>query len=174
MSFEWETVSIKIPKSMKAELEAIAKSKVLAPEFDVYNQALHDFIELQAWQTWRIKRGLAARDAGDYASDEEVAAAFAAWRIRGMAEARVRWTRPAMEDLQAAGEYASSRDPQAARRIAEQIQEYTAHPSPLNGAYLQRGRVPGTVELVIDYYAYFVSIKDTDDSIDVVGFLHLQ
>ena len=79
MSIEFETVSIQIPKSVKAKLEAIARSGVFL-EFDVYNQALADFIELHAWQTWRIEQGIAAREAGDYASDEEVAAAFAAWR----------------------------------------------------------------------------------------------
>ncbi len=38
-----------------------------------------DFVEINKWQIARIKEGIAAADAGDFASDEELAAAHAKW-----------------------------------------------------------------------------------------------
>jgi RHH-type rel operon transcriptional repressor/antitoxin RelB len=36
-------------------------------------------VELQEWQIQQIEEGLREADAGDFASDEEVAAVFARW-----------------------------------------------------------------------------------------------
>ncbi len=79
MAKEYETVSFRIEKSRKADLDAIAESMDRDRSY-VLNQAVADFIELNRWQIERIKQGLAAAEAGDYASDEEMAAAFATWR----------------------------------------------------------------------------------------------
>ena len=41
-------------------------------------------VELQEWQIRQIEEGLREADAGDFASDEEVAAVFARWtKARG-------------------------------------------------------------------------------------------
>ena len=41
------------------------------------HQALESYLELQAWQLKEIEAGVADADAGNFASDEEVAAVFA-------------------------------------------------------------------------------------------------
>ena len=46
----------------------------------VENDASDDPLQVQEWQVEHIKEGLRQADAGEFASDEEVAAAFARWR----------------------------------------------------------------------------------------------
>ncbi len=84
---------------------------------------------------------------------------------------RVRWTRPAREDLVSAGEYVAERDPVAAVRMAARIQEQTGALSqfPMRG---RAGRVPGTRELVIVGTPYVVTYELRADGIAIVGFLH--
>ncbi len=80
---KYDTVSFRIDKTRKAELDAIAHAMERDRSY-VLNRAVEDFIEINNWQIERIKEGIAAADAGDFASDEEVAAAHAKW---GVAEA---------------------------------------------------------------------------------------
>ncbi len=40
------------------------------------------FDEIDKWRIERIKEGIAAADAGDFASDEELAAAHAKWGVK--------------------------------------------------------------------------------------------
>jgi predicted transcriptional regulator len=40
---------------------------------EIISDALQDYLELQAWQLEKIEAGLAAANAGDFASDEEIA-----------------------------------------------------------------------------------------------------
>ncbi|MGL4637558.1 MAG: CopG family ribbon-helix-helix protein [Beijerinckiaceae bacterium] len=42
------------------------------------NRAFEDYLALQEWQIGKIEAGIAAADAGDFASDDEVEAIFAA------------------------------------------------------------------------------------------------
>src|SRR5262245_57904782 len=44
------------------------------------NQAIDDFLEVRRWQIEQIRKAVADADAGDFASEEEVEAAFAAFR----------------------------------------------------------------------------------------------
>ena len=39
---------------------------------DIITEAVRDYLEIQRWQTEKIKAGLAAADRGDFASDEEI------------------------------------------------------------------------------------------------------
>ena len=41
--------------------------------------AISSFVEIQEWQIREIENGLREADAGDFASDEEVAAVFTKW-----------------------------------------------------------------------------------------------
>ena len=43
-------------------------------------EAVDAYLDVQRWQTEHIAEGLRQADAGDFASEEEVAAAFARWR----------------------------------------------------------------------------------------------
>ena len=45
----------------------------------VVKQALEEYLAAQAWQTSHINRALQAADAGEFATDAEVAARFARW-----------------------------------------------------------------------------------------------
>ncbi|NEP87649.1 MAG: CopG family transcriptional regulator [Okeania sp. SIO2C2] len=46
----------------------------------VENDASDDPLQVQEWQVEHIKEGLRQADAGEFASDEEIAAALARWR----------------------------------------------------------------------------------------------
>ena len=46
----------------------------------VENDTSDDRLQVQEWQVEHIKEGLRQADAGEFASDEEVAAALARWR----------------------------------------------------------------------------------------------
>ena len=78
---KYDTVSFRIDKTRKAELDAIAHAMERDRSY-VLNRAVADFIELNKWQIQRIKEGIAAADAGDFASDEELAAAHAKWGVK--------------------------------------------------------------------------------------------
>jgi len=46
----------------------------------VINEAIDAYLEVHQWQLDHIKEGLRQADAGEFASDDEVAAAFSKWR----------------------------------------------------------------------------------------------
>ena len=46
----------------------------------VEDEASNDYLQVQEWQVEHIKEGLRQADAGEFASDGEVAAALARWR----------------------------------------------------------------------------------------------
>jgi predicted transcriptional regulator len=46
----------------------------------VLNEAIRCYLEIQNWQVEHIKSALTLADAGEFASDEEVQAAFARWK----------------------------------------------------------------------------------------------
>jgi predicted transcriptional regulator len=46
------------------------------------NEAVNDFIELQQWQLEAIDRAIADADAGKFASDDEVQAAFEGFKTK--------------------------------------------------------------------------------------------
>jgi toxin ParE1/3/4 len=84
---------------------------------------------------------------------------------------KVRWTRPALIDLNEAIAYIAHDNPKAAlsvaARIAESIQNLAQHP------WLGRpGRVPGTRKLVIAETPYIVPYRILGDGVDVLRVLH--
>lgn len=46
----------------------------------VLNEAIENYLDLYEWQIREIEAGLAEADAGEFASDAEVEAAFNKWR----------------------------------------------------------------------------------------------
>jgi predicted transcriptional regulator len=44
------------------------------------NQAIEDYLEVRRWQIEQIRQAIAEADAGNFASEEEVQAAFAAFK----------------------------------------------------------------------------------------------
>lgn len=69
---------------------------------------------------------------------------------------RVRWTRPALEDLEAIGDYIAADNPAAAYRFIDKLidrTENTLRQAPSSG---RSGRIAGTRELVFADMAYIV------------------
>ena len=74
-----ETISVRVTRDQKAALDAIAAQS----ERDlsvVVEEALSAYLELHDWQLEHIKEGMRQADAGEFASEAEVRAAFARWR----------------------------------------------------------------------------------------------
>lgn len=46
----------------------------------ILNEAVDSYLALQKWQLEQIDEGIQQDEAGEYATDEEVAAAFALWK----------------------------------------------------------------------------------------------
>ena len=70
-----ETLTIQLDVERRAELERVAE--VLGRERDaVIDEALANWLDLQAWQTREIEAGLADAEAGNFASDGEIEAAY--------------------------------------------------------------------------------------------------
>jgi predicted transcriptional regulator len=74
-----ETISVRIASDKKAALAAIAaeSGRDLG---GVIEEALNGYLELHAWQVAHIEEGLRQANAGEFASEAEVADAFARWR----------------------------------------------------------------------------------------------
>ena len=74
-----ETISVRIPSEKKATLDAIA----MQTDRDVsvvIEEAVNAYLDLHAWQREHIEEGLRQADAGEFASEAEVAEAFARCR----------------------------------------------------------------------------------------------
>ncbi len=75
---ETVTMTIQLPARIHAEMEALAQATgrtttLLAAE------AVEKYLDLESWQIEQIQQGLREADAGDFATPEEVEAAFARW-----------------------------------------------------------------------------------------------
>ncbi len=74
-----ETITFRLDAEKKIALDEIASGIERDRSF-VLNQAIDAYLEVHSWQLDHIKEGLRQADAGEFASDEEVAAALAKWR----------------------------------------------------------------------------------------------
>jgi RHH-type transcriptional regulator, rel operon repressor / antitoxin RelB len=70
--------SIRVPEDLKEQLEAMAKA-LDRPRSWVVQRALEKYVKEQRWQIEEIQKSLNEADAGDFASDEEVARVFSKW-----------------------------------------------------------------------------------------------
>jgi len=73
------TVSFRTEEAQLQELDELAAS-VRRNRTELIDQAIGDFLWLQARHRQQIEDGLRAAEAGDFATDEEVEAAFDLWR----------------------------------------------------------------------------------------------
>jgi RHH-type rel operon transcriptional repressor/antitoxin RelB len=78
MSASLARMTIELPQSIKERLEGLARSTDRA-ESSLAVDAISSYVELQEWQIKQIEAGIREADAGDFASDDEVAAVFAKW-----------------------------------------------------------------------------------------------
>lgn len=73
--------------SIRASEELISRFNALAKETDrsrayLINQAMEEYIAREAWQVAEIRQALKEADAGDFATDEEMAKLDANWSYR--------------------------------------------------------------------------------------------
>jgi predicted transcriptional regulator len=71
-------VTFRIEEEKRARLDALAVMQNRDRSY-IINEALDSYISVQAWQLAEIDKGLAELDRGEYASEEEIKAAFALW-----------------------------------------------------------------------------------------------
>ena len=84
---------------------------------------------------------------------------------------RTRWTRPALADLEAIGDFVARDNPGAAERIVmrvvDAVEMLRDHP------HLGRmGRIAGTRELVIPETPYIVPYRVADDDVQILAVIH--
>jgi addiction module RelE/StbE family toxin len=81
------------------------------------------------------------------------------------------WTLPALRDLKEAGDFIALDNPQAAKRMADRVQEaveyLTDHPS-----MGRQGRVSGTRELVVSGTPFIVVYRVIVLSVQILRVLH--
>lgn len=71
-------MSLRVPDELAARLAALAGETGRTKTY-VALQALQRFVDQEAWQVAEIQQGLREADAGDFATDEEMAALDAKW-----------------------------------------------------------------------------------------------
>ncbi len=66
-------------RKVKARLERLAKARDRTKSY-LAAEAIRTYLDLNEWQNQEIKAALKEADAGDFASDEEVAAVVGKWK----------------------------------------------------------------------------------------------
>ncbi|MGD0295692.1 MAG: ribbon-helix-helix protein, CopG family [Bryobacteraceae bacterium] len=74
-----ETISFRLETDKKEKLDAIAASLDRDRSY-LLNEAIDAYLEVHQWQIEHIREGIRQADAGEFASEAQVAAAFARWR----------------------------------------------------------------------------------------------
>ena len=72
-------VTFRIPEEKKLLLDELATVQDRDRSY-IINQALDVYIEVMEWQLAHIKEGLRQAEAGEFATDDEVKAAFDMWK----------------------------------------------------------------------------------------------
>lgn len=73
------SLTLDVGEETFADLERLARETGRSPA-EVANEAVQRYVEYESWKADKIERGLRAADAGDFASDEEMAAVFDRYR----------------------------------------------------------------------------------------------
>ncbi|MDD9963707.1 MAG: ribbon-helix-helix protein, CopG family [Gammaproteobacteria bacterium] len=76
------TVTIRLESELKQRLEQLAESMQRSKSF-LAAQAIRDFVDLNEWQVQEIEQAIVEADRGEFASDQDVAAVFDKWGVRG-------------------------------------------------------------------------------------------
>ena len=72
-------ITFRTPEEKKLLLDELAAAQERDRSY-IINQALDSYIEIMAWQLAHIKEGLRQAEAGEFATDDEVKAAFDLWK----------------------------------------------------------------------------------------------
>lgn len=71
-------LTVRLDSDLKSRLEDLAKSTKRSKSF-LAAEAIAAYVDLNSWQIAEIEQGLKEADAGDFMSDEELAAARKRW-----------------------------------------------------------------------------------------------
>jgi predicted transcriptional regulator len=71
-------VTVRLDEQLKRRLEALAQGTKRTKSF-LAAEAIAQYLEREAWQTEETEKALQEADAGDFATEAEVAAVFAKW-----------------------------------------------------------------------------------------------
>ena len=74
-----QTVTFRLDAQRRKALDAIAAGLDRDRSY-VLNEAISNYLEVHQWQAEHIKEGLHQANAGQFAKDADVAAAFRRWR----------------------------------------------------------------------------------------------
>lgn len=74
-----EAVTVRLEAAKRAELDALARTVARDRSF-LINEAIDAYLAVHRWQMAEIEEGLRQADAGEFATEAEVEAAYAAFR----------------------------------------------------------------------------------------------
>lgn len=74
-----QTITFRVDAQKRKALDAVAVGMDRDRSY-VLNEAINNYLEVHQWQTAHIKEGLRQAEAGEFAKESEVSAAFARWR----------------------------------------------------------------------------------------------
>ena len=74
-----ETVTVRLDPAKREELDALARTVARDRSF-VINEAIDAYLAVHRWQAAEIIEGLRQAEAGEFATDAEVEAAYAAFQ----------------------------------------------------------------------------------------------
>jgi len=74
------TLSVRVEPEVKARLDALADATQRSRSF-LAAEAIREYVEINEWQLREIQNGVAEADAGDFASDDELASLARKWRV---------------------------------------------------------------------------------------------
>jgi len=76
-----DILTLRLDSKTKKKLDKLAKATERSRSF-LAAQAIQEFVALNEWQIEETKRAVAQADAGDFATDEEVARVLKKWAGR--------------------------------------------------------------------------------------------
>jgi RHH-type transcriptional regulator, rel operon repressor / antitoxin RelB len=74
------TMTLRLEDDVKARLDKLADATQRSKSF-LAAEAIREFVENNEWQIREIKAGIKEANAGDFASDAEVAALAKKWKV---------------------------------------------------------------------------------------------
>ncbi len=74
-----EAITVRLEAAKRAELDELARATSRDRSFLV-NEAIDAYLAVHRWHIAHIEQGLCQAEAGEFASEDEVNAAFARWQ----------------------------------------------------------------------------------------------
>lgn len=70
---ETSTLTVRVPTSMKEQLDNLASATHRSKSY-LAGEAIRQYLDLELWQVGEIKQALSEADAGEFATEDQVAA----------------------------------------------------------------------------------------------------